>query len=82
MLKPRFTFFITQDDGTIFGSAVNPENNEHLAYIISPSGSVIARCESASYELPYEEASYVRFLAGQEYSHHRIANYFTHQRIY
>ena len=80
MVCPRFSFFITQDDGTIFGSAVNPVNNERLAYVIAPDGSVTARCESAWYELPYDEAAYVRFLADRVYRF--STNYLTHRKVF
>jgi len=80
MVRPRFSFFITQADGTIFGSAVDPNSNERLAYIIGTDGHVSARKENTWYELPYEEASFVRIVAGQSY---RFAqNYLTKQKIF
>lgn len=80
MVQPRFNFFITQDDGKIFGSAVNPENNEPIAYIIAPSGSVYARQEGAWYDLPNREAVHVRVCAGRAYRH--STNYLTHTRAF
>ena len=79
MVQPRFSFFITQDDGKIFGSAVNPENNEPLAYIIAPSGGVSVRMDGSWYELPGNEAAHVRCLAGRAYRF--CTNYLTHTRV-
>ena len=80
MVRPRFNFFITQADGTIFGSAVDPENNERIGYCFSSSGTVSARREGAWFELPDDEARFVRFLAGRAY--HYAKNYLTKQSIY
>jgi hypothetical protein len=80
MVRPRFDFFITQDDGTIFGSAINPINNERLAYVIAPGGNVRARQEDIWHDLPREEASFVRFVVGQVYRFTR--NYLTHHNVY
>jgi len=80
MVAPRFSFFITQDDGKIMGSAVNPENNEPVAYVISPSGSVSARTDGVWYDLSPKDAAYVRVCAGRAYRH--STNYLTHSRAF
>jgi len=79
-VQPRFSFFITQDDGKIFGSAVNPENNELLAYIISPNGNVAVRLDDVWYDLSGDEAARVRVLASRAYRH--SANYLTHAHAF
>lgn len=80
MVRPRFSFFITQSDGTIFGSAVDPRNNERLAYVIQTDGTVATRRESTWYDLPNDEAAFIRVLAGQAYRF--STNYLTKQKIY
>ncbi len=80
MFRPRFSFFITQADGTIFGSAVDPQSNERLAYVITMDGNVSARRENIWYELPHDEAVFVRVTAGQSY--HVATNYLTKQKIF
>ncbi len=80
MVAPRFSFFITQQDGKILGSAVNPENNEPLAYVIAPSGSVAVRMDGGWYDLPANDAAYVRVCAGRAYRH--STNYLTHARAF
>ena len=80
MLKPRFCFFITQADGTIFGSAVDPENNEQLGYVIGTDGHVSAHREDTWYDLPSDEAAFIRVVAGQVY--HYCSNYLTKQKIF
>ena len=80
MLRPRFSFFITQADGTIFGSAVDPQSNERLAYVIFMDGNVSARRENTWYELPHDEAASIRVLAGQVYR--TSTNYLTKRAIF
>ncbi len=80
MLKPRFSFFITQTDGTIFGSAVDPNSNEELGYVIGTDGHVSARRENTWYELPHDDASFIRVAVGQVYRFSK--NYLTKQKIY
>lgn len=80
MVRPQFSFFITQPDGTIFGSAVDPSSEERLAYVISPDGNVAERREDTWFDLPHEQAVFVRFLAGQVYKF--SANYLTKQKIF
>ena len=80
MVRPRFSFFITQADGTIFGSAVDPQSNEQLAYVIGTDGHVSARRENMWYELPQDEAGFIRVVAGQVY--HIAKNYLTKQKIF
>ncbi len=80
MLRPIFNYFITQADGTIIGDALNPQSYEHLVYVISPDGNVAERQDAASHDLCFEDASYVRYIAGQSY--HRAANYATRQKLF
>jgi hypothetical protein len=80
MVAPRFNFFITQDDGKILGSAVNPENNEPVAYLIAPNGGVSARLDGSWYDLPGNEAAFVRVCAGRAY--HHSTNYLTHAHAF
>ena len=80
MVRPQFSFFITQSDGTIFGSAVDPGSNERLGYCFLLDGTVTARRKSTWYDLPQDEAASIRVLAGQAYRY--ATNYLTKQRIF
>ncbi len=80
MVRPIFNFFVTQDDGTIIGSAVHPESRERLAYVISPDGNVAERQEDIWHDLAHDDAVYVRFVASQ--SLHYAPRYLTHRKLY
>lgn len=80
MFRPRFNFFITQVDGTIFGSAIDEASNERLAYVIATDGHVSARLHDTWYDLPDDEAACVRVQAGRVY--HHTSNYLTRRRIF
>ncbi len=80
MFRPIFNFFITQADGTIFGSAVNPGNNEPVAFVIAPDGSVAERDADVWHELPAPDAIYIRTVVSQVY--HNAKNYLTKQKLF
>ena len=80
MVRPQFSFFITQPDGKIFGSAVDPDSGKSVGYLISTDGSVTARQDNCWRELPSDDAVFVRFVAGQAYRF--TQNYLTQNRVF
>ena len=73
----QFSFFFTRADGSLYCSAYDSANNDHLNYCISPDGTVYQRSETFPFRgwkyLPAADADAIRNIA--VHSQYFVPNY-------